>query len=136
MRPHSGHVSLILAFPFRSSELRFCTADLFARNEDGKAFGFDLEMMTFDEVSIVYKVRFSLIYFCVPLFCVPQRSQTISESASCEVDKRLPQAVQNNRDPIAAIFAVMKALSTLPQQLWRFSEGSAGNSSSTPQVAL
>lgn len=81
----------MMASVSRSSTLIVCTDEYLSRRAEGNALGFDVEVTTLADVSGV---------------CVPQSSQRISVSASATpVDrgKRLPQASQKRREPIATI---------------------------------
>ena len=66
-----------------------CTSDRFCRNADGKALGFDLVVIEVDAVSLLR---------------VPQMVQVkIAFASPVDPSSRLPQSVQNTREPIAAI---------------------------------
>ena len=54
MRPHSGQVLVITASTCKFSASMLCTSECFDRRADGKALALDVEVMTLDEVSMVY----------------------------------------------------------------------------------
>lgn len=85
-------------------------ADRFDRKAEGKAIGLDLVVIAVNDVSEAIQsiwFHYDGAVACAPLFSVPQTLHLIIASASPEVpSKRLPQSVQNTRDPIAAIDVV------------------------------
>ena len=77
-----------------SSKLIACTEECLSRRAEGKALGFDLEVTTLAEVSGV---------------CVPQsshRTSVFASEAPSDLGKRLPQASQKRREPIATMMGV------------------------------
>jgi hypothetical protein len=86
----------MIASVSRYSTLIACTEECLSLRVEGNALGFDLDVTTLAEVSGV---------------SVPQSSQRISvwaSAADMDLGRRLPQASQNNSEPIATM---MKAVS-------------------------
>lgn len=127
VRPHLGHVCLVVASVFTSCRLTVWTEDSFWRRSEGKSEGFDLVIMVFEAVS----KRFSSVespslssqrqyWFHSPRFSAPQHSHCrMFFELPLDEGSRLPQSVQKTRDPMAAILQLATPLKSyvIPPEL-------------------
>ena len=99
-----------------SASVNVCTAERFDRNAEGKAEGFDLDVITVDERSMRWKLGPRSLHVAmvkalsthhvavVPSFCAPQTSHIrIAFLSPIDRSRRSPQSVQKTREPIAVM---------------------------------
>jgi hypothetical protein len=106
--PHSGHVTWMTASFFISLRSTVWIADRFCRRREGKEDAFVFVVMVFEVVSARIRIGAGRNRGNKPLFSVPQHSHFKIESlVPLEGSSRLPQSVQNTRDPIADILMLL-----------------------------